>query len=88
MIVKHKLCYSHLVYLMLSGEDFEQAINNVQFSSPNFAHEGLAGYIEVDVTFDVKDLKKFAEIYLNYYELDHRIKQKLYTQIKTGLKCY
>lgn len=60
-------CYSHLLYMQMQGPLFQQAVSSVIFTSPRFDHEGLAGYIETTITFEIHDLKVFTKLYTDWY---------------------
>ena len=60
-------CYSHLLYMQMQGPLFQQAVSSVSFTSPRFDHEGLAGYIETTITFEVHDLAVFSKLYMSWY---------------------
>jgi hypothetical protein len=79
MIIKEKLCYSKLLWIMCAGPVFSECISNLNIiRNPNFAHEGMAGYIETEVEFTVTDLAKFANLYESYYTLSDKRKLELY----------
>ena len=78
MQLKFTTCYSHLLYILCSGPILEDAIRSVKYSAPNFAHEGLAGYIEVNVEVEIKDLSKFNNIYMAWYSLNDTRRLNLY----------
>lgn len=71
-------CYSHLLWLMCSGELIEHSINSLKFSSPNFSHESVAGYIETKYEIEVKDLVKFSHIWEGRYTLPDKRRLGVY----------
>jgi hypothetical protein len=70
--------------MQLQGERYSRAIKNIFIEQPQFAHEGMNGYIETKVTFTIYDLKIFSEIYYEWYNFEG--KTELYSLVKEG-KC-
>jgi hypothetical protein len=70
--------------MQLQGERYSRAIKNIFIEQPQFAHEGMAGYIETKVTFTIADLKTFSELYNEWYSFERR--SELYHLVKEG-KC-
>lgn len=54
---------------------------------PYFEHEGMAGYIETEVVFEIKDLKKFTDIWESWHMLTHTRKLQLYGLAKGVGDC-
>lgn len=76
-------CYSHILYLQTRGERFKQAINKLAITyGPAFDHEGMAGYIETTVEIEVKDLKVFSDIWLEWYNLPGDKRIQIYSLAK------
>lgn len=73
-----RTCYSHLLWLMCSGELLEQAVHRVTFKQPNFSHEGIAGYIETDYEIEIKDLSVFDKVWKTWYSLPNKRRLDLY----------
>lgn len=48
---------------MMLSKDFVDGISKVEFTRPKMEYEGLAGYMETDVTVDIRDLAKFERAY-------------------------
>lgn len=67
MELKTTMCYSALMSMLMQGEKFQKAVNAFTSSAPNFKEEGFIGYIEVHVTFQIKDLACFSELYESSY---------------------
>lgn len=78
MELKVKTCYSRILWLLCSGKKLEQAIYKIDFTSPNFQHEGLAGYIETTATIHIKDLASFTHLWESYHSLTDKRKSELY----------
>lgn len=78
MIITGKTCYSRLLWLMCAGELFSRAVSRLDFTAPNFEHEGVAGYIETTYTIEVRDLKTFAAIWDAWYSLTEVRRLNLY----------
>lgn len=88
MKLKTKLCYSHLVHLMLSGEEYYSAVATTNIiRGPAFDTEGIAGYIETEVEFGIKDISRFAKIWDSWYSLSLEQRNKYYGMAK-GLHNY
>ena len=78
MEIKETMCYSRLVFLMIQGADWEQAVSEVTYTAPQFKYEGVAGYVETKVTFKVKDLSKFVELWNRWVSLPIDKRTKFY----------
>lgn len=63
-----KMCHSHLMSMLLMPEKFYQAVSSYEVSPSNMDHEGMSGYMEVEATFYVKDLRVFTDIWYNAYK--------------------
>lgn len=74
MIIKDTICYSLLVEILLNPQ-FHHAVAKTEFTKPNFEHEGMAGYIETNVTFHVIDLSRFSAIYSDALSTPYEIKR-------------
>lgn len=61
------MCYSALMSMLVQGEKFQRAVSKFTSSAPNFEHEGFNGYIEVSVTFYIKDITLFAQLWESGY---------------------
>ena len=53
--------------MLAQGEKFQKAITRFTATTPDFENEGFKGYIEVNVIFDIKDIKLFAELWESSY---------------------
>jgi hypothetical protein len=57
-------CYTRLLYLLTAGPEFGRAVQSFTvLRGPDFEHEGVAGYIETDVEFEIRDLRRFTNIW-------------------------
>jgi hypothetical protein len=74
MIIKDNLCYSLLLEMLLHPQ-FHHAVFKTEFTKPKFEHEGIAGYIETEVTFHVTDLPRFSGIYSSAFSTPYEIKR-------------
>lgn len=74
-----------MLYLLLQGESFQRAVCSYTSTSPDFAHEGVAGYVEVVLTFEIKDLEVFTKIWYGWYKCEDRT--GLYHKMKEGKIC-
>lgn len=81
-------CYSHILWIMCAGELFSKAVRDMSIvKGPYFEHEGMAGYIETEVTFTIKDLKVFADLWDSWYTLSQTKKLNLYGLAKGRGDC-
>lgn len=69
MKIEESMCYARLVFMMCRGEEWEQAINNVTYTAPQFQYEGIAGYVDTRVTFCIKNLDIFTKLWSAWYSL-------------------
>lgn len=68
---------------MCAGESFAQAVSRMSIlDGPHFQHEGMSGYIETDILFEIKDLKKFTDIWESWYSLSDDEKLSMYELAK------
>lgn len=81
-------CYSHILHLMMQGENYSLAINDMKMSTPGHTHEGITGYIETNVEFQIRDLALFSKLWYSWYNLEDDVRNTLYTMAKGGFgKC-
>jgi hypothetical protein len=72
-------CYTRVLHLLCSGEDYSQAVFSMRtINGPKFEYEGMAGYIETEVEFNIRDLAKFTELWESWFKLTEDQKLKLY----------
>lgn len=76
-------CYSHLMYMQLRAEHYQKAVDSVSYTTPRFDFEGIAGYIETTITFQIKDLETFTKLYMGWYSSSNR--DYYYRLVKTGI---
>ena len=63
MKIIETMCHSHLLSMLLQPEKFECCIRSYKATAPNIAYEGMAGYMETHVEFDVSDIKLFSDLW-------------------------
>lgn len=81
------MCHSHLISMLLQPEDFQNCVNSYKSTAPDIRNEGMAGYMEVQVEFDVKSLIGFANLFQSSYSYPSN-SGKWYQMIRDGLlKC-
>jgi len=81
-------CYSHILWIMCAGELFSKAVSNMSIvKGPCYEHEGMAGYIETEVVFTIKDLKAFADLWYSWYTLSQTKRLNLYGLAKGYGDC-
>jgi hypothetical protein len=72
-------CYSRLLWIMCSGPSFSNAIEGMTITKgPLHQYEGMAGYIETEVEFKIRDLRKFTDLWESYYALTDKRKLDVY----------
>lgn len=72
-------CYSQLLWIMCAGESYSNSVERMTIKKgPLHQYEGMAGYIETEVEFEIKDLRKFTDLWYSYYSLPDRRKLDLY----------
>ncbi len=86
MIIKDEMCYSKLLWLLYNIE-FMSAINKTTFKRPQWEFEGMAGYIKVEVEFDVKDILIFASETSKWWLLTDEERLNMYKYAKGLPKC-
>lgn len=64
---------------MCSGPVFSNCVQSMKIvRGPCHDHEGVAGFIETEVEFVLKDLKRFADLWDSWYTLTDKKKIDLY----------
>lgn len=72
-------CYSHILHIMCAGPLFSIAINSMNITKgPCHQHEGVAGYIETEVEFQIKNLEIFTRLWMSWYSLSDIKRINLY----------
>lgn len=79
-----KMCHSHLMSMLLQPEKFSRAIQSYTASAPDMASEGFNGYMEVNASFDIKDLTEFTKIWDDAYVFPSD-RSKWYHLIKSSM---
>lgn len=85
MKIEVKTCYSHLLWMQLQGKIFSTAIESFTCSRPLFEFEGVSGYIEVTINFNIRELSAFAELWSGWYTYTDRT--NFYHKISSGRMC-
>ncbi len=55
----------HLVALLLQP-GIQSAITSYKSSAPDYNGEGVAGYVHVNVEFEIQCLEKFTKLYMQF----------------------
>lgn len=64
---------------MCAGELYSNAVKAMAIvDGPHHKYEGVAGYIETTVLFEIRDLKVFANLWDSWYTLSDRRRSELY----------
>lgn len=53
------MCHTHLVSMMLMPELLQRAVVSYTSTAPDYENEGFNGYMEIKVTFMLRDLDEF-----------------------------
>ena len=75
------MCYARLVQLM-QVPSFAKSIYKVSYTKPDIVSQGMAGYIETEVTIELQgcaDLLKLAQVLSS--ELNHDEYMKIYNRL-------
>lgn len=79
-------CYTHLMWMLtFRSREFSEAVFKYECSSPEFNHEGIAGYVGCKISFDIKDIALFSKIFNEWYSAENR--NDFYGQIVNSNKC-
>lgn len=72
-------CYSHILWIMCAGELYSKAVKSMCITKgPYHQYEGMDGYIETEVTFEIADLEVFTRLWNSYYSLSDTKRLNLY----------
>lgn len=64
---------------MCAGESYSNAVGKMTIiKGPQHQFEGMAGYIETEVEFELKDLERFSNLWNSYYKLSDKRRLDLY----------
>ena len=79
-------CYTHLLWMLtFRAKEFATAVSKHECTQPAFEHEGMAGYVECKMIFEVKDIALFAKIFNDWYAATNR--SDFYSQITKNCRC-
>lgn len=84
MIITETMCHSHLLSMLMQAEEFQQAVLKYHATAPDISSEGMSGYMETKVEFEVLSLSRFAKLYEHsrVYPSD---RAKWYSMVKNGV---
>jgi hypothetical protein len=64
---------------MCAGELYSQSVSKMCITKgPYHQYEGVAGYIETEVEFEIRDLEKFSRLWYTWYTLSDTKRINLY----------
>lgn len=63
---------------------WNQAIAGMKMGKPRFEHEGMAGYIETDVEFQIASIEAFSKLWMSWYIEDITERNQLYHKLITN----
>ena len=78
------MCHSHLMSMLLQPEQFSNAISSYTATPPDMNGEGFNGYMEVNATFEIKDLTRFSKLWDDAYVFPSD-RSKWYHLIKSSM---
>ena len=78
------MCHATLMSMLLRPEELQHAVTSYSATTPDVEHEGFNGYIETKVTFFIKDLERFTQLYNSAYVFPSE-RTEWYHMIKRGL---
>ena len=81
------MCHTHLMSMLLQPEQFTRSISSYAATPPDMASEGFNGYMEVNATFDIKNLTEFTKLWNDSYVFPSD-RSKWYSLVKNSMvKC-
>lgn len=78
-----KMCHSHLMAMLMKPAQFQRAVYDYRATTPDIEYEGIAGYIETIVTFNIRDLELFTSLFTEC----SLVTPEWYKVVKDGLLC-
>lgn len=90
MKIVETTCYSRLLWFLTEIARVKiPCVQSVSFTKPNFEHEGMNGYVETTVTFEVTDILVFARIWEEYFNLPPEERTKQYWKMlnENRIRC-
>lgn len=73
--------------MLLQPEIFEECVHSYKSTAPAVRSEGMAGYMEIIVDFEIKSITRFSELFQSSYSYPSN-SGKWYHMIRDGLlKC-
>lgn len=74
-------CYSHIVYMQQQSYLWNQAVTSMKMGKPRFDHEGVAGYIETDVEFQIASIDAFSKLWMSWYTEETSKRNDIYSNL-------
>lgn len=72
--------------MLLMPDKFCNAIQNYSATAPDMAHEGMNGYMEVEASFYIKDLRAFTDLWYDAYKFPSD-RASWYHDLKNAALC-
>lgn len=85
MQLTDKMCYSKLLW-MQQQPNWYRAVHKVTYKAPQVEYEGMAGYVETEVTIDVREISELVSIMNSWYSLTVGERSFFYN-LARGIKC-
>jgi hypothetical protein len=73
--------------MLLQPEKLEACVKSYKAKAPLVSMEGMIGYMETEVEFDIKSLKEFTELYESSYTYPSDRCQWYHTVKNAMIKC-
>jgi hypothetical protein len=84
MKIETKMCHSHLMSMLMMPEQLYKAVSKYVAFPPDMPAEGMIGYMETYVEFDVKSLDEFTKLWNESYKLPSD-RTDWYHRVKSGM---
>lgn len=83
-----RTCYSHIIYMQQNPALWNEAIHKAIIGKPRFESEGVAGYIETDIEFEIASIDAFSKLWMSWYTEDMEERSKLYHRLTSNYNNY
>lgn len=87
MKLSTKMCHSHLMSMLLQPERMERAVSQYHATTPAVSLEGMTGYMETKVEFEIRSLSEFTQLYESSQTFPSRRDQWYHTVRQAILAC-
>lgn len=77
-------CYSHIIYMQQQPALWNEAIHKAHIGKPDFNAEGIAGYIQTDIEFEIANIEAFSKLWMSWYTEETTERNQLYHKLITS----